>query len=323
MPGDRTVTLLATGGTIACTVDAAGAAVPTLFAADLASSFPAPPGVRVVPVDVARFSSWNVTVPELLALSRRVTAALDECDGVVVTQGTDTLEETAYLLHLTVASSRPVVVTGAMRNASLPGHDGPRNLQAAVLTAASASSAERGCLVVFNDEIHLAGRVSKRHSTSMSTFQSPETGPMGAVDGSAVTYFGPPVARRTYSVNSGDARVPVLKVAVGLDASALEAVLAAGIDGLVLEGTGVGHVPASWVPAVRSAVAAGVPVVLATRTGAGPVRAEYGGPGGGHDLAAAGVILAGRRTGLMARIELICALGAGLRGEQLRAAFES
>jgi L-asparaginase len=322
--GDRTVTLLAAGGTISCTLDAAGAAVPTLSAADLASSFPKVSGVRVDAVDTARFSSWNVTVPELLELSRRVGAALQDSDGVVVTQGTDTLEETAYLLHLTVDSSRPVVVTGAMRNASLPGHDGPRNLQAAVITAASPSAAGRGCLVVFNDEIHLAGRVSKRHSTSLSTFQSPETGPVGAVDGSAVTFFGPPVARRTYPVAalSGSARVPLVKVAVGLDAAFLEGVLATGVDGLVVEGTGVGHVPASWMPAIRSAVAGGVPVVLSTRTGAGPVRAEYGGPGGGHDLATAGVIHAGRRTGLMARIELICALGAGLRGDELRATFE-
>lgn len=318
----RSVTLLATGGTISCTLDAAGAAVPTLLAEDLVSSFPSVPGVRVVPVDVARFSSWNVTMPELLELSRRVQAALDESDGVVLTQGTDTLEETAYLLHLTVGSSRPVVVTGAMRNASLPGHDGPRNLQAAVLTAASSSAAGRGCLVVFNDEIHLGGRVSKRHSTSLSTFVSPETGPVGAVDGSSVTFFEPPAPRRTYAVSEATARVPLLKMAVGLDALSLEGALAAGVDGLVLEGSGVGHVPATWVPVIRSAVDAGVPVVLATRTGAGPVRAEYGGPGGGHDLASAGVILAGRRTGLMARIELICALGAGLSGEALRAAFE-
>ena len=323
--GDCTVTLLATGGTISCTLDASGAAVPTLLADDLVSSFPAVPGVRVIPVDAARFSSWNVALPELFALSRRVQAALEESDGVVVTQGTDTLEETAYLLHLTVESSRPVVLTGAMRNASLPGHDGPRNLQAAVLTAASGSAAGRGCLVVFNDEIHLAGRVSKRHSTSLSTFVSPETGPAGAVDGSSVTFFEPPVPRRTYSLPSGwsgSVRVPLVKMAVGLDAAFLDAVLVAGVDGLVLEGSGVGHVPAAWMPAIRSAVGAGVPVVLATRTGAGPVRAEYGGPGGGYDLAAAGVILAGRRTGLMARIELICALGAGLRGAELRAAFE-
>jgi L-asparaginase len=323
IPGDdRTVTLLATGGTISCTLDDAGAAVPTLYAADLAASFPAIPGVRVVPIDAARFSSWNVTVPELLELSRRVQAALEGSDGVVVTQGTDTLEETAYLLHLTVASSRPVVVTGAMRNASVPGHDGPANLQAAALTAASSSSVGRGCLVVFNDEIHLAGRVSKRHSTSLSTFVSPETGPVGAVDGSLVTFFGPPVPRRTYDVSSAGARVPLLKVAVGLDPAVLEGALSTGVDGLVVEGTGMGHVPASWVPAIRAAVAAGVPVLLATRTGAGPVGAAYGGPGGGHDLAEAGVILAGRRTGLMARIELICALGAGLRGDDVRAAFE-
>jgi L-asparaginase len=317
------VTLLATGGTISCTLDAAGAAVPTLMAGDLAATFPAIPGVRLRAVDAARFSSWNVTVPELLELSRRVTAALEESDGVVVTHGTDTLEETAYLLHLTVESTRPVVMTGAMRNASLPGYEGPRNLQAAVLTAAAEASVGRGCLVVLNDEIHLAGRVSKRHSTSLSTFVSPETGAAGAVDGSAVTYFAPPVPRRTYPVSSGTARVPLLKVGVGLDAASLEAVVAAGVDGLVLEGTGVGHVPASWMPGIRSAVAAGVPVVLATRTGAGPVRAEYGGPGGGHDLASARVILAGRRTALMARIELICALGAGLRGEDLRSAFEA
>lgn len=322
IPGDRTVTLLATGGTISCTIDASGAAVPTLLADDLVSSFPAVPGVRVVPVDVARFSSWNVTVPELLELSRRVQEALQDSDGVVVTQGTDTLEETAYLLHLTVDSTRPVVVTGAMRNASLPSHDGPRNLQAAVLTAASHSATGRGCLVVFDDQIHLGGRVSKRHSTSLSTFVSPETGPVGAVDGSSVTFFEPPAARPTYATATATARVPLVKMAVGLDAALLEGVLAAGLEGLVLEGSGVGHVPATWMPAIRSAVDAGVPVVLASRTGAGPVRAEYGGPGGGHDLASAGVILAGRRTGLMARIELICALGAGLCGEELRAVFE-
>jgi L-asparaginase len=322
IPGDCTVTLLATGGTISCTIDASGAAVPTLMADDLVSSFPAVPGVQVIPVDVARFSSWNVTVPELLALSRRVQSALEESDGVVVTQGTDTLEETAYLLHLTIGSSRPVVVTGAMRNASLPGHDGPRNLQAAVLTAAAASAAGRGCLVVVNDEIHLGGRVSKRHSTSLSTFVSPETGPVGAVDGSSVTFFEPPAPRRTYAASAATARVPLVKMAVGLDALLLEAALAAGVDGLVLEGSGVGHVPTTWMPAIRSAIDAGLPVVLASRTGAGPVRAEYGGPGGGHDLASAGVILAGRRTGLMARIELICALGAGLSGGELRSAFE-
>src|SRR5262249_37532231 len=151
--------------------------------------------------------------------------------------------------------------------------------------------------------------VSKRHSTSLSTFVSPETGPVGAVDGSCVNFFGPAVPRRTYQVPSGTARVPLLKVAVGLGETLLGGALAAGLDGLVLEGTGVGHVPSSWMPGIGSAMSRGLPVVLATRTGAGPVRAEYGGPGGGHDLASAGVILAGRRTGLMARIELICALG--------------
>ena len=185
----RSVTLLATGGTISCTLDASGAAVPTLLAADLAAFVQPPAGVIVTPVDAERFSSWNVTPAQMLELSRCVQRTLAASDGVVITHGTDTLEETAYLLHLTVASDRPVVLTGAMRNASLPGYDGPANLTAAVAVAADPAAADRGCLVVLNDEIHAAATVTKRHSTSPATFGSPETGPVGAVSGGVVTFF--------------------------------------------------------------------------------------------------------------------------------------
>ena len=122
-------------------------------------------------------------------------------------------------------------------------------------------------------------------------------------------------------VAAADARVPLLKVAAGMDGALVAAAVAAGVRQAGHRGNGVGHVPASWMPPLREALAAGVPVLIATRTGSGPVRAEYGGPGGGFDLQDAGALLAGRRSGLAARIELICALGAGLRGEALRTHF--
>lgn len=318
----RRVMLLATGGTIASTIDETGAAVLSLSAADLAATVPPVPGVEVVPVDAEHIPSWNLDPPTMLRLARRVEEALADAYGVVVTHGTDTLEETAYLLDLTIHAEGPVVVTGAMRNASRLGADGPRNLEAALLVATEASAVGGGCYVVLGDEIHAAADVTKTHSTNPATFASPWLGPLGAVDGRTVALLRRPLPRRTYAVRHADAKVPLVKVAAGMDDALVRAALASGADGLVVEGTGEGHVPASWVPALRDAVFGGLPVVLTSRTFFGPVLPEYGGPGGGRDLRRSGLISGGRRSGLKARIELICALGAGLHGDELRAAFE-
>jgi L-asparaginase len=302
--------LVATGGTIACTLDAEGRAVKTLRAADLLDRAPVPAGADVAAVDSGLMSSWDLTPPAMLDLARAVERAAGDRHGVVVTHGTDTLEETAALLSFAVASPVPVVVTGAMRPSDSPGADGPANVGAALAVAADPGARDRGALVVFGDEVHLATRVSKQHSAAPVPFGSPGTGPVGLVDDGRVTWLAPPSPPTRYAVAHADADVPLLTAAPGAPLRLVEAALD-GAAGLVVAGMGLGHVPSSWMPALGAAVARGVPVVRATRTGAGPSAGRYAGPGGDTDAEERGLLRAGWRTPWLARIELVCALGAG------------
>jgi L-asparaginase len=313
------IALVATGGTIACTLDADGYAVKTLDAADLAATARTP-GIDFVPVDYGRLSSWNIDPPTMLALTRLVDEVAADVDGVVVTHGTDTLEETAAFFSYATRTDAPVVVTGAMRTMSEPGPDGPANVRAAALVAADQAARGRGALVVMNDEIHRAVEVTKRHSSNPATFGSPYTGPVGWVDGGRVTFRVPPQPPTRYDVRAADARVPLVTAAAGADPALVEAA-AAACDALVVAGFGLGHVPAGWVEALAGAVGRDVPVVMASRTHAGPTGAVYRGPGGGVDVRDRGVLEAGYRSAYCARIELICALGAGCRRDEIRAAF--
>lgn len=304
------LTLIATGGTIACTVAANGQAEKTLIAGDLLAAAPAPAGTRVTAVDYGQISSWDLTPPAMLRLARRVQLEADRCDGVVVTHGTDTLEETAALLSFAVRTPVPVVVTGAMRAASSPGADGPANLAAALAVAASSAASGRGPLVVFADEVHLASRVAKRHSAALSPFSSPVTGPHGLIHDGSILFLSPAAPPTTYDVAHADADVPVLVAAPGAPLRLVEAALT-GADGLVVAGMGLGHLPSAWMPALGDAVRRGVPVVRATRTGAGPATGRYAGAGGDIDADERGLLSAGLRTPAAARMELICVLGAG------------
>jgi L-asparaginase len=299
--------LLATGGTIACTLDAAGHAVKTQRATDLLAAAGAD---DVTPVDFGLMSSWDLTPAAMLEIARRVDDLLAEHDGVVVTHGTDTLEETAALLSFAVRRPGTVVVTGAMRAADEPGSDGPSNLRAALAVAAAPEAAGRGALVVFGDEAHLATRVTKRHSAALLAFGSLGTGPVGLVHDGRVRFLSPPQPPTRYDVAHADADVPLLVATPGAPARLVEAALA-GADGLVVAGVGLGHLPSSWMPLLGDAVARGVPVVRATRTPAGPVGGRYAGAGGDVDAEERGLLSAGWRTPWAARIELICALGAG------------
>lgn len=306
----RRVALLATGGTIACTLDEHGRAAKTQSGADLLDSVPRLPGLDVRVVDHGRLSSWDVTPAVMLDMARRVDVLLADADAVVVTHGTDTLEETAALLSFAVRSEAAVVVTGAMRAANEPGADGPRNLGAALQVAADPAAAARGALVVMDDEVHRAVAVTKRHSSAPGAYGSPATGPAGLVHAGSVTFLAPPAPPTRYDVAHADADVPLLTAAAGAPVRLLEAALA-GADGLVVAGFGLGHVPGSWVPLLGDAVRRGVPVVMATRTHSGPVGGRYAGAGGDEDVRAAGILSAGYRSPYAARIELLCALGAG------------
>ncbi|MPY80414.1 MAG: asparaginase [Actinophytocola sp.] len=257
---------------------------------------------------------------ELAALIESLAA--DGVAGVVVTQGTDTLEETAFFLDITVAAEIPVVITGAMRNPTLAGADGPANVLAAIAVAASVAARKLGCVVVMSDEIHAARYVRKVHSTSTAAFATPNAGPIGLVAENRPRLLLRPPARLVLPMASGSSpTVPVVPASLGDDFAVLRP-RRDDIDGLVVAAFGVGHVPASAVDLLAD-YAAGVPVVLATRTGAGVVhRASYGFAGSESDLQDRGLINAGILDAYKARVLLIRLLSIGADRAEIARTFD-
>ena len=325
MNGRAVVHVLFTGGTISMRRDpVTGAALPALSGREIVARVPGlRREARLRLEDLARLPGPHVTPAWMWRLKRRVEQVLADpaVNGVVVTHGTDTLEETACLLDLTLASAKAVVLCGAMRTCSDPGWDGPANLTAAVRTAAHPAAAGRGTLVVVGEEIHAASRVRKRHTQRLDAFRS-ALGPVGVLDRGRVRFHDPavrgPLLRPRRLVTAVDLHL----LAAGSDAAPLRSSLARGARGLVLEGTGAGNVPPGVVPGIRAALRAGVPVVVVSRCPEGRVAPLYGFEGGGARLAAMGVILGGDLGGPKARIKLMVALGTTSDPESLRRIFE-
>ena len=316
------IALLALGGTIAAPVDEAGAgARMTLTADDILGDLGARAGVHVEPRTVRMQPSSNLALDDIRQLTRAIEAS--DADGVVVTVGTDALEEVAFALDAAVGGDRPLVVTGAMRNVGLPGADGPANLLGALRVAAHADARGQGALVVLNDEIHLARFVRKTHTSSPSTFRSPALGPVGYLVEDRARM---PLARRRRPspVPFGDGPIPavaLVRVSLGDDPALLPAAISTGCAGLVLETFGAGHVAESWLPAVRDA-AARIPLVFASRTGAGELYERVGAfPGAERDLLEAGLIPARELDGTKARLLLVLLLSAGADDDAIRRAF--
>ncbi|HEX4259367.1 MAG TPA: asparaginase [Streptosporangiaceae bacterium] len=329
------VGLFTLGGTIASTGTGEGVA-PRLTAADLLASVPGleQTGAELVTHDFRQVPSSSLTIDDILDLAAAVRDQTGPggtgVDGVVVSQGTDTTEETSFLLDLVYGGDAPVVFTGAMRNPTLAGADGPANLLAAVTVAAAPQARGLGALVVLGDEIHAARFVRKAHTTSVAAFISPPAGPLGFVaEGRAVLLTRPahrpalPALRnlpaRTNRPTRG-VQTGLVTMVLGDDGALLEA--AAGrFDGLVVAGYGAGHVPAAVVGQL-DALARRIPVVLASRTGAGMVLARtYGYPGSERDLRDRGLIGAGFLDPLKARLLLHLLLAAGATREEIAAGF--
>jgi L-asparaginase len=309
----RRVRVFFLGGTISMTGFAAGARDlrPDLSGAQLLAALPGPPDVVVDPVDVAHVDSSALTFDVCLdALARADTAVRrGEADGVVVVQGTDTLEETSYLWDLLWRHPQPFVVTGAMRAPDMPGADGPANLLAAISVAASEAGRDEGVLVVVGDEIHAARYVAKRHTSSPAAFVSPDLGPVGRMLEGAPAMGARVPRREVLPVPVRSPRIALVEATLD-DDPALYRAAAAVSEGLVVEGFGAGQVRPD-VAEVLGEVAAAMPVVLASRTGAGSVATRtYGGPGSGTDLRARGVVPSGRLGGLRSRVLLRVLLSA-------------
>ncbi len=322
------ITMVSTGGTIASLRGADGAASPTLTAEAIVAAVPQLADVAdVSSVQFCQVASSDLTLADIIALALEIERAVaTNADGVVVTQGTDTLEETSFALDLLWGGEAPVVVTGAMRNPALPGADGPANLLGAALVAASPLTRGLGVLVVFNDEVHLPLYVRKTHTSSTATFRSLLTGPVGWLVEDRLRIALRPAMRhhvRLPAMPPAIAPVALLKVALGDDGRLLPAIASLGYRGLIVEATGGGHVPRGMVEKLAD-LARRFPVVLASRTGAGEgLRSTYGFAGSETDLLGHGLIPAGILDGPKARVLLMLLLSANAPPEAIKAAFAS
>jgi L-asparaginase len=320
------VSVLALGGTIASTGSGTGV-TPTLTAMQLVDSVPGLAEVARISADTFRqVPSPELTIADMAALAGEIERRLASGDvGVVVTQGTNTIEETAFALDLLVDGEAPVVVTGAMRNPTLAGADGPANLLAAVATAASDQARGLGAVVVFADEIHAARFVRKAHTQSICPFRSSPVGPIGWLSEGKVRVGARPVGRRRLilrAVNEPPA-VALLTFGAGDEGRLVAAVAPAGYQGLVVEGTGGGHITGACVEQLEQ-LAKSIPVVLASRTGAGELLTRtYSFVGSEIDLINRGLIAAGAMTAARARVLLRLLLAAQAPIAEIGRAFEA
>jgi L-asparaginase len=321
------IVIVFTGGTISMRHDAAlGGAVPALAGRDILAAARGVEAVADVEIDdFGSFPGPHMSPARMWSLRERVLEHLDreEVDGVVVTHGTDTLEESAYLLARSSATAKPVVFTGAMRAASDLGWDGPANLIAAVRTAASPEACGQGVLVVMGDRIFAGADVTKTHTHMLDAFDSPGLGPLGIVDDGHVVFRRETPPTRTVVMAEGLAGpVDIVYACSGADSRLLDVSRRDGL-GVVIAALGRGNVPPEMVPGIERWLDERKPVVITTRSQRGRVGPTYGYPGGGRRLLSAGAIFAGSRRPQQARLDLMLGLGAGLDADGLRALFDS
>jgi L-asparaginase len=307
-----TLLLVATGGTIASRRQADGGVAVALSGSELLDTVADLDTHDIEVIDAVHGASWNFDLATMAAVATEVRDALTSggAGAVVVTHGTDTVEETLWLTDLLAGHATelgPIVFTASMRNAGEADGDGPRNLRAAIDAARASTNRGRGALLCVDGEVHEARWVTKTDTQSVHTFKSfgarPWTRP--DVSGNIETEV---VAIRSYG---------------GIDGGIIAWHLAHGARGLVIEGTGAGNVAGSLVPGIEAAIAAGVPVVVASRCLTGSVAPVYGGPGGGHSLAAMGVIGAAELNAAKARVALAVAMGSDPTIDAVRSWFEA
>jgi L-asparaginase len=326
MTGERAdgrprIATLFTGGTISMVVDpVAGGNVPTLDGAAILARTPGLDAIAdIVPIDLGRTPASHFTFARLIEIAAEIRRrqADPAIDGVVVVQGTDTIEETAFLWDLILDRPEPVVVTGAMRSASEDGYDGPRNLRDAVAIAAARETRGEGVLVALAGTIEPADSVVKSHATALDTFRSLEAPPLGRVTDGRVLVDRLRGPRRHVDTARAAERIHLITAHLGSDGALLRAGLASGADGFVVEATGSGNTSAALLDAAAEAMES-VPVVLTTRCPAGAAGTGYAFPGGGATWVRAGAILAGHLGGPKARVALALGIGAGLDRDGLR-----
>lgn len=310
----KKILILHTGGTISMAEDENGHVFPNAVNPMNAVSMQFDE-VNLVTEDIFNLPSPHVTLSDMLVLKNRIKTAFiaEDFDGVVITHGTDTLEETAFFLDTTLSRGKPIVITGAMRSSNELGTDGIYNLLTAIRVAADSNSSDRGVLVVMNDEIHSARYVTKTHTTNVSTFQTPTHGPVGLLTKNKIIYFHKDSENQHLDVATVHGKVPIVKAFAGMTGEILDLLNLEQLDGLVIEALGAGNLPPIASQSLQRLLDAKVPVVLVSRCFNGIAEPVYSYQGGGSQLYEAGVMFADEVNSQKARIKLIIALNAGLK----------
>lgn len=322
----KKVAVIFNGGTISMRVDPRiHAAVPSMTGDEIMRMVT---GIeKYAEVESHTFSnvpSPHMSPKDMMELSKYVKKLLERDDicGAVVTHGTDSLEETAYLLDLTIHSDKPVVVTGSMRSGSELGYDGPANLSASICTAISDEAKGRGVLVCFNDELNCASEVTKTNSMQLNAFQTPNLGPIGIVDNNVVIFYRDSMQKQHLDTDMVEDRVDLIKCVSGIDSRLIRFCINEGDKGIVIEGMGRGNVPPKMVEGIKEAIDKGLAVVLVSRCYEGRVLDTYGYHGGGKELRNLGVIFGDNLPGQKARIKLMLALSMTNDVDKIKDIFE-
>ena len=317
----KKILVLHTGGTISMQADDSGAVVTSQDNPMNHVSNPLE-GVEVHALDFFNLPSPHIKPKHMLALYQKIKEEADHYDGFVITHGTDTLEETAYFLDTMEVPRKPIVLTGAMRSFNELGSDGVYNYLSALRVASDDKAADKGVLVVMNDEIHAAKYVTKTHTTNVSTFQTPTHGPLGLIMKHEILYFKTAEPRVRFDLDKIQGLVPIIPVYAGMTEELLDLLPVDQLDGLIIQAFGAGNVPKETAQKLNALIQEGLPIALVSRCFNGIAEPVYAYEGGGVCLQNAGVFFVKELNAQKARLKLLIAINAGLRGDELRAYME-
>lgn len=317
----KKILVLHTGGTISMQADDSGAVVTSQENPMNHVSNPLE-GVEVHALDFFNLPSPHIKPKHMLALYQKIKEEADHYDGFVITHGTDTLEETAYFLDTMEVPHKPIVLTGAMRSSNELGSDGVYNYLSALRVAGDDKAADKGVLVVMNDEIHAAKYVTKTHTTNVSTFQTPTHGPLGLIMKQEILYFKTAEPRVRFDLDSIQGLVPIIPVYAGMTEELLDLLPVDQLDGLIIQAFGAGNVPKETSQKLNALIQEGLPIALVSRCFNGIAEPVYAYEGGGVCLQKAGVFFVKELNAQKARLKLLIAINAGLTGDELRAYME-
>ncbi len=326
MPNGNKVAIVFTGGTISMKIDPRiAAAIPALSSEEIMSMVTNIDKVADIEiVDFDKIPGPHMTPERMMDLAKtiKILVAREDITGVVVTHGTDSLEETAFLLDLNIDTLKPIVVVGSMRSSSELGYDGPSNLSAAICTVISEQAKGKGVLVVMNTEVNAASEVTKTHTLSLDTFKSLEFGPLGIVDSDEVIFYRDITKHHHIITDSIESNVDLIKCAVGMDDRLIKFCVDSGAKGLVIEAMGRGNIPPAMVSGIEYAISKDVVIVMVSRCPMGRVLDTYGYEGAGRTLRNLGVIFGGNLQGQKARIKLMLALSVTTECSTIKDMFE-